>query len=169
MSWSCRGRCALDEAGFTLTVAGFVLTIWQAVRARRAAVAARDAAQDVAARLGDLLLVSLLPQLRAAEADLRYARARNDPESAIRAIVNWRDAIGDVSGHLSARGLASRDDDLLIATCTGLAHTSEDLLVQGSGSVHDAVAELLREVGDLSVRLGKVSAKVLTEAPHVSA
>lgn len=163
------GEVALDAVGLVLTVAGLIVTIVQASRARRAAAAARDAAEAVAVRLGDLLLVSTLPQLRSAEADLRFARARNDQELAVRAIVRWREAIADVSGNLTARGLSSKDDDFLIATCTALAHTSEDLLAERGCTVHEAVAKLLREVGDLSVRLGKISAKVLTEAPHVRA
>ena len=118
-------------------------------------------------RLGDLLLFSLLPQLRAAEADLRYARVNDDREQALRGILKWREVMADVSGFLAARGLASKSDNAAIASCSLLAHTSEDVLAQGGGTAHEAVAELLREVGDLSVRLGEISARLLTEVRRV--
>ena len=160
---------ALDVFGVVLTLLGFALTIAQTVRATNAAQAARAAAEAVAGRVGDLTLYSLLPRLRAAEGELRYARARDDHELAVRALTQWRDVLAETSGHLAARGLAGRRDAALIARCSGIAHLSEDLLVTRTGSVHDAVAELLREVGDLSVRLAEIAARLLTEAPHARA
>jgi hypothetical protein len=49
--------------------------------------------------------------------------------------------------------------------CAALAHDAEASLVQRHGTVHDAVGDLLREMGDLSMRLAEVSARILTEVP----
>lgn len=110
-----------------LTVVGFALTIWQTTRAAGAARAARDAAEAVAGRAGDLLLSSLLPRLRAAEAQLRYARVKADDELAVQAIAEWRDVLAETAGHLAARGLAGRAVSDAVARCHGMAHLAEDL------------------------------------------
>jgi hypothetical protein len=68
----------LGFVGFVVTIVGFVATLWNVARSRRAAEAARDAADEVRRRISTFetvrVLASAVAQLRAVQTDQRSGR-----------------------------------------------------------------------------------------------
>jgi hypothetical protein len=149
-----------------LTIAGLLAAIVQSTRAQTAAVAARSAADGVASRFADLLLTGVLPQLALAEADVRYARDRGDHDLAVRAVQRWRRLVTEARGLLVARGALRDTDTIVLHACATLSNEAENALHERTGTVHEAVAELLREMEKLASRLSEISARILTEVPR---
>lgn len=155
----------LGVAGFVVTVLGLALTWWQARQGGVAARAARTAAESAVLRFSDLLLNSLLPDLLAAEREIRAAREADDHAAAIRAVARWRQLSAQVRGLLAQRGELSNDTGVVFSGSATLADDAERALVRRSGTVDEAVDDLLREMGDLAMRLSEVSVRILTEVP----
>ena len=156
----------MDVVALVLTLAGIGISTWQAVRARSAAEAAKRSADAMARRVRDLMLSAVLPQLREAEQDLRLARQHGERDVAVRSIARWRGHVSEARGLLVARGALSEADDVLVSGCLGQADSAEEALAREVATVADAVTALLRDMGNLAMRLGEISAAMLTEVPR---
>lgn len=142
----------MDVLGLLVSVAGFGIAIWQVVKARRSADAARDAALGARQAMAGALLLGLLPQLTAAESDLRLAARSNNTEMALRALERWRQATPGVRAYLSRRGILDNDLAVRLSRCAGLANDAKDALIAGS-DVSPAAHAFLPQPSSLVVAL----------------
>lgn len=116
------GRVA-DVSAIPVAAIGFGLTFWQLSKTRKAAEAARDAAETAQAAISRSNILVLIPQLQRTEEELERAVIAKSKPLIRSHLQNWRWQAGQMRGLLKVGGLAA--DELLTDIQVSVAGASE--------------------------------------------
>lgn len=147
--------------GIPLAVAGFGATYYQALRARGASEAARDAAQSAEQTISRNHLLVLLPQLQRVENDLDFAVEQGDRKLASFLMSNWRWQAGQLRGFLKDDPQNRKTLKAIQTSITLAASAKIDVLdtanpvAKTARPVQDAIAAVTGDLGHLTVKNAK--------------
>lgn len=153
--------------GLVVSVIGFGLTVWQLFRTATAARQTKTAVENAASRMVTNHMLTMLPQLKAAETELDTAIIGGDSKSAIRALIEYSYAAKQIASLLAS------DGDPAYAQLVNRLKESADSASGTKAALVTGVPKPLREVaaaiaGEISVIASDCVALAATYQAKVS-
>jgi hypothetical protein len=143
-----------------LALVGFGITFWQLFKTRRAALAARIAAENATRNINRGTLIMLLPQLMYVEGELDEAIRRRSLDLTLSSLRTWRSQATQVRGLIAL--VAPGDNEKVLKSIQSsvsavvsakrrLTESPNDDLVAATRVVRKAIAAVTDELGILAV------------------